>query len=652
MRNQQNSPVQNIDSRSTSANVDHTGKPHSEIQLSPAQQLTPYEVIRRNNCKTFNFVKSESYPNIRPAVSKCDDAQTVDWLYNEAEDFGCGRYFDMEQDDVIEVWNKSLDKQNLSYYGVSSGQPEKEALQFQKALARAMRKATSVKKPTMNPGRLKPANLTLPREDCRPFVLNRELLQEKIKGMPTVQRKINASEAFSVLHCPLPIHAQYPFASSEPRISLATALDMDRPVTKQKYGLRRRYKYCDLKCGIPQNVCTDYEWTKYKQDPKAIEKAFEIEMQQREAQQIPEPKDYDELFEHLITCFENYSKKDSLCELYNTCCKPKSDKTGDEGGSPRGPSGQPGGDQIEFPPIKDDSMDLDKPEKEKKGGTSSADEKSSRDKNLFNKEKEETEHGKETFGKSEGDIENKKNVKKHSKKPVKDGKEGQSSETDAGKKWKKGDKNEDKNTGKNNKLEKAKNTGKKGKSSEDDHGIPQPILDNKVSTISVTSVKGKTKKKKKVIDQENKRQQRKSKTPKSKPPVVDHCKKPMKDCPCEICKFMKRRQTEPDTPFISQLKREEKRRQLREYYRMRCHREQLKCRRPEYPAPQHKCDPIVCDDFFCKNPRISKYCDCLKAMQELQKQLGPKHRNMKNELIFNLRDLRSRLCKRLCDCLS
>jgi len=127
--------------------------------------------------------------------------------------------------------------------------------------------------------------------------------------------------------------------------------------------------------------------------------------------------------------------------------------------------------------------------------------------------------------------------------------------------------------------------------------------------------------------------------------------KPVKDCPCEICEFMKRRKVEPDSPLIRKLKRDEKRRELRDYLKRMCHRQYIRYKTPEYLAPAHRCDPIQCDNCFCTNPKLGEYCDCLDAMQKLQKLLSPKHRIVDNELLFNVRDLKDRVCGRFCECL-
>ncbi|XP_023165956.2 uncharacterized protein LOC111596119 [Drosophila hydei] len=724
MRNQQKSPFRSNESRSLKANKQSinmnqvennknkkvldelkTQSKATRSEMIKCKDLTPYDVMRMNNCKTFHFLKSETYPNIRPPVSQCSNAESVNWLLSSIEDYDCGRYFNMENDDVMDVWKKTLDKRTLGCYGVSSANTQREAIEFDKALSKSIKKATAVKPTAVMPGAPPPANIPYSEEVCSPFVLNRQLLQEKLQGMPTIQRKINASEAFRMLYCSSPTERKYPFAHDEPRIPLTTTLDMDRPVPQQKHGIRRKYKYCELQCGIPQNECTDYEWMKYKQDPKAYDKHFKIGTQQMNKPDH-EPRDYDELYEQLVSCFEKYDKEDLLCKIYKTCCMPAKDTISETIGGDHTPSRAPQGSRqkINFP-----AKDLNQEDKRKTGHTTStdhtdqtgqtgqtgntghtghtrrtSDEKSNKDKSpmLDNSDKETLER--DEFEKSH------QNKEKLRKQKIKNDKtDDQNLETTTREKRQKTEhKKRDKvNKKVDKKVDKIMDNFEDKKVNKKVNKIDDKNVDKMRNTIedktdedfksnssSITktidiapevpesskpfqSDTEKPQHKYKPKTEQNRHHKKNKGHPKPHKSInklndVTTCKKPSLDCPCEICKFMKRRQTESDSPFISQMKREEKRRQLLEYYRIRCYREQQKCRSHECRAPQHKCDPIVCDTFFCKNPNIAKYCDCLKAMQDLQKLLGPKHNIINNELIFNLEDLRSRICQRLCDCVS
>lgn len=67
-------------------------------------------------------------------------------------------------------------------------------------------------------------------------------------------------------------------------------------------------------------------------------------------------------------------------------------------------------------------------------------------------------------------------------------------------------------------------------------------------------------------------------------------------------------------------------------------------------APQRKVEPISCDDCFWRDPKLAEYCECLGALQNLQRLLGKdKHPIVNNELIFNLNDLRERVAQRMCE---
>lgn len=82
-------------------------------------------------------------------------------------------------------------------------------------------------------------------------------------------------------------------------------------------------------------------------------------------------------------------------------------------------------------------------------------------------------------------------------------------------------------------------------------------------------------------------------------------KRPMKCCPCAICVSLKR---ESDTVLIRNLKAEEKRRQLRDYFKCLRYFDNISFG-AMYRAPLHKCDPINCDNSFYCNMRLYENCD-------------------------------------------
>lgn len=63
-------------------------------QVEPFQytdNLTPYDVMRLQNTKTFTFRKGEMYPSIRPPISNSGPAETAEWLSDAMEVSGFER---------------------------------------------------------------------------------------------------------------------------------------------------------------------------------------------------------------------------------------------------------------------------------------------------------------------------------------------------------------------------------------------------------------------------------------------------------------------------------------------------------------------------------------------------------------------------------
>ncbi|XP_037710789.1 uncharacterized protein LOC119547832 [Drosophila subpulchrella] len=151
---------------------------------------------------------------------------------------------------------------------------------------------------------------------------------------------------------------------------------------------------------------------------------------------------------------------------------------------------------------------------------------------------------------------------------------------------------------------------------------------------------------------------------KPKPPKVDKGEKdkeeeavkecptcPPADCPCSICDCLYAQKL-PVSPAMKKVFAQEKVRKMREYLRQMRHREYMECAGQKPTAPQHKVDPISCDNCFCQDPKISEYCECLGALQHLQRLLGKeRHPIVNNELLFNLEDLRQRIARRMCECI-
>ncbi|EDW64232.2 uncharacterized protein [Drosophila virilis] len=305
---------------------------HSSEELEQNEEgldysrLTPYDVLRMQNCKSARFVNRETYPSIRPPVSRCSNEQTKIWLADAVQYIGCERPFRSEKEDsILEMWKHTPNKHTLSCYGLASDIYQPDAIIFNQALTKCLDKVNGVE-PKCKKSKKTPKK---PEKQPKPkgaYVLNRSVLKCTINSMPTVMRKTNASSANTVLYCSEPADPENPFTEDEPFIPLQRALDMEKPAKKPKHGLRRKHKYCELQCGIAENKCTAYEWLKYKQDPLPYEVAFEMELAEMEDEKDPEPKNFDELYSQLVSCFEKNQYEIPACEVYGKCCRRPSDR--------------------------------------------------------------------------------------------------------------------------------------------------------------------------------------------------------------------------------------------------------------------------------------------------------------------------------------
>ncbi|XP_034474128.1 uncharacterized protein LOC117781472 [Drosophila innubila] len=731
---------------------DKKRKLHEQVMGDPEMsekwsKLTPYELIRMHNCKTYIYQNSETYPNIRPPINRCSVAKTAEALVDALEDNCCGRPFDMEQDDIMEVWKQSPHKNTLSFYGIGTGIPQPEAIVFNNVISQCLDKVNSPK--PMKEEIPKPQKPKLPKKSqiCKGLVLNCPLLAAKISKMPTVQRKLNAREALKYVHCPRSAkNSDMPFIDDAPKVNAQKLVPKTKTSPKNK-----KYFYCDLRCGIPENKCTELEWMKYKADPGTYEKAFNKELQEMEEKTQPEPRNYDELFEELITCFEVDKNVDPLCEVYKKCCtKSTQDDDEEEGGAGHGGAGGGGGagGKKKPKPGEDESSLIDK---DKKGDKNKSDKDKDKDTDKDKDKERDTDKDKDKNKDKDKDKDSNKDINKdkdknknkdkdanknkdkldkdddesfksgaHTPGKEKPGKDKNKTGTDNDKTGKDDDKpvkdkfgnvvddpsavdltgkdkGKDKNKGKDKDKDKTKQSESDNNISNDkknqwpgsfDSGEDKNKSSNK-DNDNIPTAEGlpldelSAEEPKSDTDKSGSQYKKKPKPPKKpghkgdssynknkgdrpltfhkphlpKPPVLDINKTDKtaveipKDCPCEICEFMTRRGQECDTPLIREMKQKEKRRKLLEYYRKMCHHQNAKCAAPEYRAPLHKCDPIVCDNTFCTNPKLAEYSDCMNAMYELQKLLGPKHRIVDNELRFNLEDLKRRLGRRFCKCL-
>jgi len=286
-------------------------------------QVTPYDVMRNHNCKTARFLNKETYPSIRPPVSMCSNAQTMEWLADAVEENGCARPFGTEQnDDILEVWKQSPNKHTLAFYGIVSEIPNPEAIKFNEVVTDCLNKVNGIEKDKKQKSMKREERRKKSIKPKGPFVLNRYELMSKLNNMPTIQRKLNSKNALSWLTCPDPEDPEFPFMDDGIRApSLKAVLGMEKPRRPKKHGIRRKNYHCELQCGIPGNKCTEYEWMKYKQDPLPYEVAFEIEMSQMQGEPDPEPRNYDELYSHLVGCFKKTLDKSPNCKIYKKCCR-------------------------------------------------------------------------------------------------------------------------------------------------------------------------------------------------------------------------------------------------------------------------------------------------------------------------------------------
>ncbi|XP_016985632.1 uncharacterized protein LOC108049086 isoform X2 [Drosophila rhopaloa] len=290
---------------------------------------TMYQWMRWNNCKTNKPHLQETYPSIRPPISKCDETKTLKYIDDAMEANQCTRLFDYGKEDSLTVWNYSPQKDTLGWYGVGSGYPTPQAAFYDRVLKKSLKASSLLPKPPKK-SNIKP-KWELQRKAPEPsgaFVLNQDCLKTKLDKMPNVKRQLKASNAFSWLHCPQPADPENPFEDNSgfPAISREQAMDMAKPDQPPKHGLRRKHWYCPPKCGEVENKCTDYEWAKYKLDSRPYDEAFQREMDAKKEVKEPEPRNYEELYKSLVSCFvQDPNGRNDLCEALEKCCKDPKD---------------------------------------------------------------------------------------------------------------------------------------------------------------------------------------------------------------------------------------------------------------------------------------------------------------------------------------
>ncbi|KAH8244773.1 hypothetical protein KR032_000022 [Drosophila birchii] len=659
--------------------------------------------MRRANCQDYRFHRTETYPSIRPQVSRCDPskAQAIAWLANSLEADGCGRTFDMEQDDVQFFWQHIPRKDTLRFYGVGSpNDHQPESVMFNQALMVSLKKASvdgtkrRSKRPSPPPSSKKTPNLedTVDNQMCQPYILNRQALQKELEQMPIVQQRLNPRSVLESVFCRHPVDSNDPFGVAQHENNIVTraqALDMELPPKKKPHGLRRRHWYCppvESSIGGEQNACSQYECAKYKLEPTTKEYQQWLHEQNQEIMN-PEPKDYEQLYTRFLKCFEQEPSRDPICKLYEICCGKKKSH-GDEGRG--GGDGQAGGDNGADWETEDQDKgrdwnknrkNFDNRNKQFSENNKNTDRDKDKDKDKKKGKEKVTDKTEDKDTDKDTDQDKNKDAKVDKKKNKTKSSRGSK---DSGKAYL--NKNLDKYLDKDddNKKKKRKPSmesvrnppteipelpeKRKSWSDDDDQNkrasyrkktsLIDQTLTNDITAAENDENDNRSEKHKKIGPEKYKHSRHKDK-PKNKDKPENQGKSqkenicpvcPPIGCPCEICSYMSHRVS--DAPFIKDMMRAEKKRQLQEYYRQMQHREYLsKCRREEVRPAFHKCDPISCNNFFCQNPNFGKHCDCLGAVQDLQKLLtGCQDKGIDQKLLQRVEQLRQRINRRMCDC--
>lgn len=679
---------------------------------------TPYELMRQRNCKAEKIIKWERYPSIRPPVSKCSNDQTRNYLSESVDQGGCLDPSTKGQD-AVRIWKLSPHKSTLKFYGVADGLKLPEAVKFDRTLTTSLKHANGSRRPVPKPPvPLEPKRPPQPVSLCQPYILNRQTLKEELQRMPIALQKLNPKEAFNTLFCEKREDPMDPLgveAATNQIVSLREALDMAKPETPSKHGLRRKHWYCPSKCGEPENNCTVFEWAQYKLNPPPYDKAFFKWFQEQKVQLEREPHDYDELYKRFQACFEEKGQPDPECVAMAKCCPDMIKETKDEYGVGEGGTGGGGGTHNTKEGDGQTGSGVSGPEGVSQSGKDKGKGRVKKSDDLGDTEKDkETDKSKSTGKDNEKNKEDKEKENDKGKDKVKDNEK----EKDKGRdKVKDKDKDADTDKGKGTDEDKGKHNAKdKDKSKEKDKNNdtnqnnkkkniadpdheqlkpkhpgkqPKPPIENTTDTSThnissfisrdsdkisiqedIIKEKGDPSAKDGVEDKptqpsstkpHNKKpaskKPPKGKTGEEKPQKVDE-KEVKESCPpcppvgcaCTICDCLYGTKI-PISPKMQSIMAEEKLREKREYLRRMRHRAYMDCTGEKPLVPQHKVDPISCDNCFCLDPKISEYCECLRALQHLQRLLGKeRHRIVNNELIFNLDDLRQRIANRMCKC--
>ncbi|XP_032584903.1 uncharacterized protein LOC116803888 [Drosophila mojavensis] len=609
-----------------------SGKSSVKSKPFPDKKNTPREVKRMLNRKAANFQQWETSPSVSMTPVLKSDSQLS--ITNGATSQRSGRPFHMDHDDIVEVWRRIPNKDTLGYYGVGAGKNKPEAVVFNQVIEKCLNK---VKPPEVKGKPLKtPAVATMPSTPGhQPYVLNRTQLKAKVDNMAS----LNLTKAISWLHCPRSLANVQPFFQSETLIGKKkTGAEKRSP---KSTPLRRRQKQ-------PKGELINYECMEPKKE-SAYELAYRKEMEKLEKEIESEPKDYDELFSKLITCFQRNAHKDSLYEAYKSC---------------------KGSSQHGFMPDLSGATEIGGAGDIASGGANTGlstegsvlrrvlDEVSERDAARRSLLKDGSTE--KTGSSNSGPKRASKGASQGASQGAGDGRGsrggpsgsrgGPSGSRGSGKSKTKA-KTDAMRASTKNKMPTSEQKPFDVKFRNKQHSFIMSSSSTHRSMLSTDYFGDNSKnfppdksdtyqaKKRKPYKKNMKAQRKWSSN------VSRYNNTRGKDCQCVVCNFMERRDREPDSPLINQLKEEEKRRKLREYYNSMRHREQIACAPKEYRAPQRKCEPIKEESCFCTSRKWGEYLDRLDALQDLQKSYG----HMDRALQFKVKALKDRLCWQICE---
>jgi len=223
--------------------------------------------------------------------------EAITRLGNALEADSCGRPFDMVKDDVLLAWRHSPHKDTLGFYGVGSPTHQPESVVFNRVLADCLVKVSSVgsrqgrpKKTISTPPRISPTGTYTSPQLCKPFILNRQALQSELQLMPYVKQQLEPGKAFETVYCPDRPDPSDPFGVKR-QLEIGMSRSRDFNPKKVPNDLRRRHWYCPMDCNEGRNGCTQFEWARYKLDPRPHNKEFRDWLQKQRKIKSTEPKE-------------------------------------------------------------------------------------------------------------------------------------------------------------------------------------------------------------------------------------------------------------------------------------------------------------------------------------------------------------------------